>query len=155
MSMNIFVRQAAAVQCRGHSRGVSARARPLRTEIVARDLYEAGVTLWYYGTGEQERLDTPEGRFVLAARSFAAELERAKTKERTRDAHASRAQKGYVTGGVVYGYKNAQFLSALTRTRRRFARMYGARSSLTKPRFCEGSSERSPTVLVAARSRGR
>jgi DNA invertase Pin-like site-specific DNA recombinase len=83
----------------------------LRTEIVARDLHEAGVTLWYYGTGEQERLDTPEGRFVLAARSFAAELERGKAKERCRDAHASRARKGYVTGGVVYGYRNVPVFS--------------------------------------------
>jgi DNA invertase Pin-like site-specific DNA recombinase len=65
----------------------------LRTELVARDLHEAGIKLLYYLTGEEERLDTPEGRFILAARSFAAELERAKAKERTRDAHMARAQR--------------------------------------------------------------
>ena len=62
--------------------------------------------LWYFLTNEREHLDTPEGRFVLAARSLGAELERAKAKERTRDAHEALARKGHVTGGTVYGYKN-------------------------------------------------
>jgi DNA invertase Pin-like site-specific DNA recombinase len=84
----------------------------LRTELVARDLHETGIKLFYYLTGEEERLDTPEGRFILAARSFAAELERAKAKDRTRDAHIARARKGQVTGGCVYGFSNVAVASS-------------------------------------------
>ena len=90
----------------------------LRTELVARDLHEAGIRLFYYLTGEEERLDTPEGRFILAARSFAAELERAKAKERTRDAHMARARKAQVTGGCVYGYSNVAVDASGDRSRR-------------------------------------
>jgi site-specific DNA recombinase len=71
----------------------------LRTELVARDLCEAGVRIFYYLTDEEERLDTPEQRFVMAARGFAAEMEREKAKQRTRDALLSRANRGHVTGG--------------------------------------------------------
>jgi site-specific DNA recombinase len=78
----------------------------LRTELVARDLCEAGVRIFYYLTDEEERLDTPEQRFVMAARGFAAEMEREKAKQRTRDALLSRANRGHVTGGVVYGFRN-------------------------------------------------
>ncbi len=42
----------------------------------------------------------------MAARGFAAEMEREKAKQRTRDALLARAKRGHVTGGVVYGYRN-------------------------------------------------
>ncbi len=83
----------------------------LSTELVARDLVEAGVRLFYYLTDEEERLDTPEQRFVMAARGFAAEMEREKAKQRTRDALLARAKRGRVTGGVVYGYRNVQVVA--------------------------------------------
>ena len=78
----------------------------LSTELVARDLFEAGVRIFYYLTDDEERLDTPEQRFVMAARGFAAEMEREKAKQRTRDALLARAKRGQVTGGVVFGYRN-------------------------------------------------
>ncbi len=42
----------------------------------------------------------------MAARGFAAEMEREKAKQRTRDALLARAKQGRVTGGVVFGYRN-------------------------------------------------
>jgi DNA invertase Pin-like site-specific DNA recombinase len=78
----------------------------LSTELVARDLFEAGVKIYYYLDDTEERLDTPEHRFVMAARGFAAEMEREKAKQRTRDALLARAKLGRVTGGVVFGYRN-------------------------------------------------
>jgi site-specific DNA recombinase len=78
----------------------------LRTELVLQDLREADVRVFAYLAGEEVRLDTPEMRFALAARAFADELEREKAKQRTRDALLARARRGFVTGGVVYGYKN-------------------------------------------------
>ncbi|MCC6766163.1 MAG: recombinase family protein [Deltaproteobacteria bacterium] len=73
--------------------------------LVARDLFEAGVKIFYLEDTE-ERLDTPEHRFVMAARAFASEMEREKAKQRTRDALLARAKQGLVTGGVVFGYRN-------------------------------------------------
>src|SRR5690554_4730566 len=70
----------------------------LRTELAAQEIAEAGVRIWYYLTDEEERLDTPELRFVHAARSFAAEVEREKARQRTRDAMLARAKRGLVTG---------------------------------------------------------
>jgi len=78
----------------------------LRTELVARDLHDAGIRIFSYLTDNEERVDTPEARFVMAARGFAAEMERETAKQRTRDALLARAKRGYVTGGVVYGYRN-------------------------------------------------
>jgi DNA invertase Pin-like site-specific DNA recombinase len=78
----------------------------LRTELVARDLFEAGVRIFYYLTDEEEKLDTSEQRFVMAARGFAAEMEREKSRQRTRDALLARARLGHVTGGVVFGFRN-------------------------------------------------
>lgn len=83
----------------------------LRTEVVARDISDAGVRIIYHPTGEEERLDSPEGSFIMAARGFAAEVERAKARQRTRDAMQSRAKRGHVTGGVVYGYRNVPVYS--------------------------------------------
>ena len=78
----------------------------LSTEMVARELSEAGVRIFYCLTDEEERLDTPEARFIMAARGFASEMEREKAKLRTRDALLARAKRGLVTGGGVYGFRN-------------------------------------------------
>ena len=83
----------------------------LRTELAAREIADAGVRIIYHPTGEEERLDSPEGSFIMAARGFAAEVERAKARQRTRDAMQSRAKRGHVTGGVVYGYRNVPVFS--------------------------------------------
>ncbi len=83
----------------------------LRTELAAREIADAGVRIVYHTTGEEERLDSPEGSFIMAARGFAAEVERAKARQRTRDAMQARAKRGHVTGGVVYGYRNVPVYS--------------------------------------------
>ena len=71
-------------------------------------LYEAqdsGVRLEFV----TERLeDTAEGRFLLAARAFIAEIERAKIQERTLRGKAARARAGKLpqgTGRGIYGYR--------------------------------------------------
>ena len=83
----------------------------LRTELMAREITDAGVRIFYYLTDEEQRLDTPELRFVMAARGFAAEVEREKARLRTRDALQARARRGHVTGGVVFGYRNVPVFS--------------------------------------------
>jgi site-specific DNA recombinase len=52
--------------------------------------------------------DTPEGRFILAARAFIAEIERAKIIERTTRGKTARARSGKLpqaTGKGIYGYR--------------------------------------------------
>ena len=52
--------------------------------------------------------DTPEGRFILAAQAFIAEVERAKIAERTTRGKTTRAQSGKLpqaTGRGIYGYR--------------------------------------------------
>jgi len=52
--------------------------------------------------------DTPEGRFILAARAFIAEVERAKILERTSRGKTARARAGTLpqaTGKSSYGYR--------------------------------------------------
>jgi site-specific DNA recombinase len=71
-----------------------------------RDVCEAGVRTFYYLKDVEERVDTPEDRFMMNLRSFVAESEREKGKLRTRDALVARHRNGHVTGGVVYGYRN-------------------------------------------------
>lgn len=83
----------------------------LRTEVAARTIYEAGARIIYHTTGEEVRLDSPEGGFIMAAQGFAAEMERAKARQRTRDAMQARAKRGHVTGGVVFGYRNVPVYS--------------------------------------------
>jgi DNA invertase Pin-like site-specific DNA recombinase len=127
----------------------------LRTELVARYLHERGVVLGYYGTGEQERLDTPEERFVLAARSFAAELERAKAKERTRDAHAPRARKG--TSQVEWSTvtETSQSMPASIRKAHQSEVMCDVKSSQERLKSSEASSAHSPAGSAGKRLRVR
>lgn len=78
----------------------------VRNAVVIDDIRAAGVRLFYYLTNEEEFADTPEQRVMVTLKSFAAEMERARISERTRDALLRRAEKGYSTGGRVYGYDN-------------------------------------------------
>ncbi len=78
----------------------------VRNAVVIDELRGAGVQLWYYLTAEQEHADTPEQRIMVTLRSFAAEVERAKASQRTRDALERKALRGENAGGRVYGYHN-------------------------------------------------
>jgi len=50
------------------------------------------------------------GKLITSVSNFAAELERAKASQRTRDALQLKVQRGYVSGGVVFGYRNVPVL---------------------------------------------
>ena len=78
----------------------------VRNAVVIDELRGASVQIWYYLTAEQEHADTPEQRIMVTLRSFAAEVERAKISQRTRDALERKALRGQNAGGRVYGYRN-------------------------------------------------
>ncbi|MDI1437471.1 recombinase family protein [Polyangium sorediatum] len=88
-----------------------------RSGLVIQDILESGVRLFYYYTGEEVTLDGAVDKFMIAARSFAAELEREKTSQRTHEHLLTKARRGLVVGGRVYGYDNAEVLNGEQRVR--------------------------------------
>lgn len=81
-----------------------------RTGLALMSLVEAGVRVWYYASKTQVSFADPTSKLMQAVKGYASEIERVKTSERTRESHAHKAQLGYVTGGVVYGYSNVEVL---------------------------------------------
>lgn len=88
-----------------------------RTGLVIQDLLDAKVRLHYYFTSEEVALENAVDKFMVAARNFAAELEREKTSQRTREHLLQKAQRGLVVGGRCYGYENVEVHEGERRTR--------------------------------------
>lgn len=81
-----------------------------RTGIVIQDLLDTGTRLYYYYTDEEVSLDGAIQKFLVAARSFAAELEREKTSQRTHEHLLTKARRGLNVGGRVFGYDNVKIM---------------------------------------------
>jgi hypothetical protein len=60
------------------------------------------------GLEEEVTLEGAVDKFLIAARSFAAELEREKTAQRTHEHLLTKARRGLNVGGRVYGYDNVE-----------------------------------------------
>src|SRR5213594_262501 len=77
------------------------------TNHILKQISVAGVRIFEYQNGGHEvRLESPIDKLIMSVSNFAAELERAKASQRTRDALQLKAQRGYVAGGTVFGYRN-------------------------------------------------
>lgn len=87
-----------------------------RSGLVIQDILESGVKLIYYYEDKEITLDGAVDKFMIAARSFAAELEREKTSQRTHEHLETKARRGFVVGGRVYGYENVEVKSGDRRT---------------------------------------
>ncbi len=88
-----------------------------RSGLVIQDLLESGIRLFYYYSDEEVTLDGAVDKFMIAARSFAAELEREKTAQRTHEHLLTKARRGLVVGGRVYGYDNVEIKDGERRVR--------------------------------------
>ncbi len=89
-----------------------------RTGLVIQDMLEAGVRLFYYFTDEEVSFEGGAvDKFLVAARSFAAELEREKIAGRTREYLLTKARRGLNVGGRVYGYDNVEIHDGERRVR--------------------------------------
>ena len=77
-----------------------------QTSSVLASISGKGVRILFYLTDEELRFESAVDKFMVSAVSFAAELEREKASQRSRDALERKAQKGYNAGGRVYGYDN-------------------------------------------------
>lgn len=88
-----------------------------RAGLMVQDLLEAGVQLFYYYTRERVKLDSALDKLLLVVRNFAAESEREKTSQRTHEHLMTKARKGLVVGGRVYGYDNVEIANGDQRLR--------------------------------------
>ena len=82
------------------------------TGTVLAQIHGAGARIFFYLTDEELRYESALDKFMAGAVSFAAELEREKASQRARDALSRKAEKGYNTGGRVYGYDNVPVYGA-------------------------------------------
>lgn len=78
----------------------------LETGYAVKQLSQAGVKIFSYLEDREVLLDSPTDKFLMSAVNFAAEIEREKARQRTRDAMVRKAHAGHVTGGACYGYRN-------------------------------------------------
>jgi site-specific DNA recombinase len=88
----------------------------VETAYVMKQINQAGVRIHEVkGQGRELLLDSPLDKMVMAVLAGAAELERAKARERTRDALQRKAERGHVTGGHTFAYDNVVITDAAGR----------------------------------------
>jgi len=102
------------------------------------------------GAGREIALDTPTDKFLLAATSFAEELERDKARQRTAEALLRKARAGHVTGGRVFGYDNVDVRSAAGH-RERVERQVNDREAKVVLRIFELAAQGWGVKRIAAR----
>jgi DNA invertase Pin-like site-specific DNA recombinase len=85
------------------------------TAVVVREILRAGVRLFTYADGREISQDSALDKFSLNALNFVAEMERELSRTRTREAMRSRALRGHVAGGKVYGYRNVRLADHVPR----------------------------------------
>ena len=82
----------------------------IETTYLLKQIIVAGVRMFDYMEDRERVLDSPTDKLLLAVTTYAAEMERHQARQRTRDALLSKALRGYVTGGSVFGYRNVEVL---------------------------------------------
>ncbi len=86
---------------------ISRLGRNMTWNALVLDKFESNnVRLFSYMLKCEELLDSPEAKMMLMVKSFGAEMERAQTGQRTRDAAVRKFIQGRSTGGKCYGYDN-------------------------------------------------
>jgi len=73
-----------------------------------KQLAVAGVRVFLYLQDRELTINSPTEKVLLSVTNFAAEVERERARERTKDALLRKAKAGYVTGNRVYGYDNRE-----------------------------------------------
>jgi site-specific DNA recombinase len=80
----------------------------VRTPAAILQLEEAGVEIRSYLSDSPITLSDESGEIMTVVHSLAASFERRRARARTYDALRRRAEAGAVTGGTLYGYRNAR-----------------------------------------------
>ena len=71
-------------------------------------LADAGVRIFFYLTDTELKRGTAVDKFIASSMGFVDEMHREQSRQRTRDALRRLAERGYVAGGIVYGYRNRE-----------------------------------------------
>ena len=80
----------------------------IETAYALKQLVDAGVRMFFYLEDRERTLESATDKIMLSLTNFAAEMEREKARQRTRDAMQRKAARGHVAGGTVYGYRNVR-----------------------------------------------
>jgi site-specific DNA recombinase len=80
----------------------------IETAYALKQLVDAGVRVFFYLEDRERTLGSATDKIMLSLTNFAAEMEREKARQRTRDAMHRKAARGHVAGGTVYGYRNVR-----------------------------------------------
>lgn len=78
----------------------------LRTGLLMQKITDSGARIFYYFTAKEVCWDDATSRFTANIMNLVAELEREKITQRVRENLKFKAQRGFNTGGRVYGYDN-------------------------------------------------
>jgi site-specific DNA recombinase len=87
----------------------------IETAWTLKQIMDAGVRVFFYLEDRERTLDSAMEKVMLSLTNFAAEMEREKARQRTRDALHRKASRGHVAGGKVYGYRNVRAEDRVTR----------------------------------------
>jgi site-specific DNA recombinase len=82
----------------------------IETAYALKQVTDAGVRVFFYLEDRERTLGNATDKVMLSLANFAAEMEREKARQRTRDAMERKARHGHVAGGTVYGYRNREVL---------------------------------------------
>jgi site-specific DNA recombinase len=82
----------------------------IETAYALKQLSVAGVRCFSYLEDRELLMESATDKFLLGAVTFAADLEREKARQRTRDAMVRKAHAGHVTGGRCFGYRNVDVI---------------------------------------------
>jgi site-specific DNA recombinase len=75
----------------------------VRTDYHAVEILDAGVRI-FFANGDERVVNNATDSFMQSAKGYAAEVERERAIERTRDALRAKARAGHLTGTVAFGY---------------------------------------------------
>lgn len=84
----------------------------IETAYALKQIVTAGVRVFFYLEDRERTLDSPTDKIMMSLTAYADELEREKARVRTFDALLRKAKAGHVTGGRVFGYRNAPITDA-------------------------------------------
>lgn len=83
----------------------------IETSYALKQLTRAGVRVFCYLEDRERTLDSPIEKAMLALQAMSDEMERSKAQQRTYDAMRRKAERGEVTGGRCFGYRNVDVTS--------------------------------------------
>jgi len=87
----------------------------IETAYALKKITDAGVRVFFYLEDRERTLNGALDKVMLSLTNFAAEMERDKARQRTRDAMHRKASRGHVAGGKVYGYRNVRTVDHVKR----------------------------------------